>query len=86
MSEDAKENRPERIQMTETDKFTGKVAKVYRDGVSIPVRIESIDLSAKRFVYEILAGRDKGKRMSARFDENQKADVYEKENEVMAFL
>lgn len=74
------------IPMVDETKFIGKVVVLYRNEVNTPAGCIGVDKKAKRIMYEILAGPDKGKKYSGKFDETQKAIPYDEEHEVLAFM
>ena len=49
-------------------------------------RVVRIDVEAKRAIFELISGPEKGKRINSRFDPAQTVYVYSQEMELMAVL
>lgn len=77
---------PVTVSMKDPNNLIGKFAVLYRNDVNVPAKIIRVDVAAKRIVYELLGGVDKGKKMSSRYDESQTAVVYDWDNLNLALM
>lgn len=88
MSNDVKtaSGEPKTVPLKELGKYIGKFAVFFRNSQPVPGKIVSVDGEKSRVTYDLMAGPDKGKRMSARFDESLTARVYDDNNVMLAFM
>jgi hypothetical protein len=75
-----------KIPMKEQDKFIGKFVVLFRKDQRVAAKVLQFDNADKRIVYEVMAGTDKGKKFSSRYDDTQDANVYDEGNVILAIM
>jgi nitrogen-specific signal transduction histidine kinase len=77
---------PENVALKDVNKLVGRFAVLFRNNKKVAAKIVEIDLVAGRIVYELLAGLDKGKMMTSKYDPAQSALIYDTENLMLALM
>ena len=77
---------PVKVKMEDGDKVVGGYLVLWRQDTKTAAKIESIDKDAKKIVYEIISGPDKGKRFMSKYDPSQTVELYDEGSVILAAL
>jgi hypothetical protein len=87
MAEDTVEQvKPLRVKAEELDQHVGQYTTLWREKRRQVAHIESLDKEAKKILYLLMSGADKGDRIKSRYDDSQEIFVYNERQLVLALL
>ena len=76
----------QKIKMEEAKKVVGGYVVLWRQDTKTACKVESIDEEAKKVVYEIISGPDKGHRFMSKYDPSQTVELYDEGSVILAAL